>query len=68
MLAELIARAYSRRYPRKTSDQIREEVLSEHRMVGVDVARRFVRGNVNIKAGNFSTVDTIPRVRPSKGE
>ena len=63
MLAAILDRAYRRRHPPRTLAEIRAEVLAEHEAIGDKVARRYVRGNINIKAGDYSDTDTIPRKR-----
>ena len=55
MLTKLIKYAYARRHPPKTAAEIRAEVVAEHEEIGREVAARFARGNVNIKAGRFFT-------------
>jgi hypothetical protein len=41
--------------PPISRERIREEVLARYVEIGRSVAKRFVRGNVNIKAGRFMT-------------
>jgi hypothetical protein len=41
--------------PPKSKERLREEVLERYDEIGRSVAKRFVRGNVNIKAGRFMT-------------
>jgi len=54
---------------KKTSAEIRAEVLSEHEQIGREVATRFSRGDVNIKAGRFLTrKDLTPRDNSSNSD
>jgi hypothetical protein len=55
MLMQLIDRAIAHRHPRKTREEIQTEVEQEHRDIGRGIARRFTRGNVNIKRGAYLT-------------
>ncbi len=41
--------------PPISRDEIRKEVLDRYVEIGRSVAKRYVRGNVNIKAGRFMT-------------
>ena len=41
--------------PPPSKESLREEVLSRYAHIGRNVASRYVRGNVNIKAGRFMT-------------
>jgi hypothetical protein len=41
--------------PPISREKLREEVLERYVEIGRSVAKRFVRGNVNIKAGRFMT-------------
>ena len=50
-----IEREVAREHPFKTTAQIRAEVIAERDTIGHEVAQRFTRGNVNIKAGEFLT-------------
>jgi hypothetical protein len=50
-----IEREIAREHPHKTAAQIRAEVLADRDLVGHEMAARFTRGNVNIKAGEFLT-------------
>ncbi len=53
MLSKLIESAISRQIPLRSSDEIRAEVKERHNRIGDDQARRYVRGNVNIKQGAY---------------
>ncbi len=53
MAQSLMDRFFAWRYPYRSSDEIREEVLRKHDLLGREVAQRFSRGNVNLKAGRF---------------
>ena len=48
-------RDIAREFPFKTHEQVRAEVLAERDAIGDEVARRFSRGNVNIKSGEYLT-------------
>jgi sialic acid synthase SpsE len=43
----------------KTREQLRNEVMERREEIGRSVAERFVRGNVNIKAGRFLTKNDL---------
>jgi hypothetical protein len=47
------------RHPQKSRDILRQEVLQGYDEIGRTVAQRFVRGNVNIKAGRFLTAKDL---------
>lgn len=55
MWTKLIDAAVARRHPVKTRKEIQTEVEKRHEDIGRGVARRFTRGNVNIKRGAFLT-------------
>jgi len=41
--------------PPTSRERLREEALERYEKIGRKVAQRFVRGNVNMKAGRFLT-------------
>jgi hypothetical protein len=45
--------------PLKSRDVLRQEILRRYDEIGHAVAQRYVRGNVNIKAGRFLTKEDI---------
>ena len=49
--------------PPKSRESLREEVLERYEEIGRKVAQRFVRGNVNIKAGRFQTKNDLAAKR-----
>jgi hypothetical protein len=55
MLTKFIDDAVTRRHPAKTREEIQAEVEKRHEDIGRGIARRFTRGNVNIKRGAFLT-------------
>jgi hypothetical protein len=59
MLWEIFERALARRHPVKSKDDIRAEVDERHDAIGRSVAKRYTRGNVNIKRGAFLTREDL---------
>ena len=47
--------------------RIREEILERYYDIGRSVAQRFVRGNVNIKAGRFMTAHDLAQRKKDIG-
>jgi hypothetical protein len=59
MLDKLVSRAAARRHPIKSRDEIRTDVIAHHDAIGRAIAKRYSRGNVNIKRGAYLTRDDI---------
>lgn len=59
MFKKLIEDAAARAHPYKSTEEIAAEVLAKRDDIGHEIARRFTRGNVNIKLGNFLTKDDL---------
>jgi hypothetical protein len=54
-MLKLLDRAIARKYPYKPEEEIRAEVESAYRDAGAHMARRYVRGNVNVQSGRYLT-------------
>lgn len=63
MLTKFIDEAVARRHPAKTRKEIQAEVEKRHEEIGRGIARRFTRGNVNIKRGAFLTESDLDERR-----
>jgi hypothetical protein len=59
MLWEFLDRALARRHPAKSKDEIRAEIDERHDTIGRSIAKRYTRGNVNIKRGAFLTREDL---------
>ena len=55
MLNYFLTKMFDRRTPLKSEEQLRNEVQAHRDALGREIAQRYVRGNVNIKAGRFLT-------------
>ena len=59
MLEKLADRVAARRQPVKSKDDIRTEVIASHNAIGRSIAKRYSRGNVNIKRGAYLTREDL---------
>lgn len=59
MFLKLLDRAIARRHPPKSREDIKAEVVARHDAMGHELAKRYARGNVNIKRGAFLTRDDL---------
>jgi hypothetical protein len=51
MIRSLVDRAVRRLHPAKTREDIKADVRAKHDEIGMRMAKRYVRGNINIKRG-----------------
>lgn len=59
MLDRLVSRVATRRHPAKSKEEIRAEVIAHHDAIGRSIAKRYTRGNVNIKRGAYLTREDL---------